>query len=265
MADTTLINSVKARMAADEVAMGLSVRLSRTGDIARIAKASGHDFLFIDTQHSLFSLESIGHIAQTALGCGVAPFVRVRGCDDPDVSLLLDNGVLGIVYPDVNTANDARKGVQTAKFPPIGARSVCGGYPHFDYRPVPLKDAVPALNDATMVVCMIETVEGLKNVEEIAAVDGVDVLHIGSSDLLVNMGMPGQFGAPEHVAAVERVISAAINNGKFAGLGGERDLERQISFIKKGARFMTTQTDMAFLLAAATDRTQELRTALNDA
>ncbi|MBT5667821.1 MAG: aldolase, partial [Rhodospirillaceae bacterium] len=235
------------------------------GDVARIAKASGHDFIFIDTQHSLFSVESIGHMAQTALGCGVAPFVRVRGCDDPDVSLLLDNGVTGIVYPDVNTAEDARTGVRTAKFPPIGARSVCGGYPHFDYRPVPLSESVPMLNTATLVVCMIETVEGLENVEEIAAVDGVDVLHVGSSDLLVNMGMPGQFGVPEHVAAVERIIAAAVANGKYAGLGGERDLDRQIDFIRKGARFMTTQTDLAFLLAAATARTRELRTALDKA
>jgi staphyloferrin B biosynthesis citrate synthase len=265
MTDNTLENPVITRMAAGEVAMGMNIRLSRTGDVARIAKASGHDFIFIDTQHSLFSVESIGHMAQTALGCGVAPFVRVRGCDDPDVSLLLDNGVTGIVYPDVNTAEDARTGVRTAKFPPIGARSVCGGYPHFDFRPVPLSESVPMLNATTLVVCMIETVEGLENVEEIAAVDGVDVLHVGSSDLLVNMGMPGQFGVPEHVAAVERIIAAAVANGKYAGLGGERDLDRQIDFIRKGARFMTTQTDLAFLLAAATARTQELRTALDNA
>ncbi|MBT5111000.1 MAG: aldolase, partial [Rhodospirillaceae bacterium] len=78
MTDNTLENPVLTRMAAGEVAMGMNIRLSRTGDVARIAKASGHDFIFIDTQHSLFSVESIGHMAQTALGCGVAPFVRVR-------------------------------------------------------------------------------------------------------------------------------------------------------------------------------------------
>ncbi|MFT6582093.1 MAG: HpcH/HpaI aldolase family protein [Alphaproteobacteria bacterium] len=262
MSDLQLVNPVKERMAAGEVAMGMNIRLSRTGDIARIANASGHDFIFIDTQHSLFSVESIGNMAQTAMGCGIAALVRVRSCDDPDVSLLLDNGALGIVYPDVNTADDARKGVRTAKFPPVGARSVCGVYPHFDYRPIPLKESVPVLNAATLVVCMIETVEGLENVEEIAAVDGVDVIHIGSSDLLVNMGMPGQFGAPEHVAAVERIIAAAVDNGKVAGLGGERDIDRQIGFIKKGVRFMTTQTDIAFLAAAATARTTELRDAI---
>jgi len=68
-----LVNPVKARMQAGEVALGMPVRLARSGDIARIAKTTGHDFIFIDCQHSLFNLETIGHIASTALGCGIAP------------------------------------------------------------------------------------------------------------------------------------------------------------------------------------------------
>ena len=119
-----LVNPVKARMQAGEVALGMPVRLARSGDIARIAKTTGHDFIFIDCQHSLFSLETIGHIASASLGCGIAPLVRVRGIDDPDVSLLLDNGVMGIVYPDVNTAAQARKAVDICKFAPLGKRSV---------------------------------------------------------------------------------------------------------------------------------------------
>src|ERR1051325_2318365 len=111
-----LTNPVKARMQAGEAALGMNVRLARTGDIARIAKSTGHDFIFIDLQHSLFSLESVGHIAQAALGCGVAPLARVRSVDDPDTALLLDNGVTGIVFPDVSTAAQARRGVDVAKF-----------------------------------------------------------------------------------------------------------------------------------------------------
>src|SRR4029077_3199072 len=133
---------------------------------ARIAKATGHDFLFMDTQHSLFSLETIGHVALTALGVGLAPFVRVRGCDDPDVSLILDNGCTGIVFPDINTAAQAKRAVDACKFAPIGKRSVVGGYPIFDYRPIPVDESVKLLNGSTLVICMIETREGLKNVEE---------------------------------------------------------------------------------------------------
>jgi 2-keto-3-deoxy-L-rhamnonate aldolase RhmA len=257
-----LKNPAKERMRAGDVALGMIVRMARSADIARIAKATGHDFIFIDGQHSLFSVETVGHIAQTALAIGVAPLVRVRSCNDPSTSVILDNGATGIIFPDVNSADDARRAVAACKFPPIGKRSVSGGYPNFDFRAVPLTQAVPTLNDATLVVCMIETVEGLANVEAIAAVDGVDVVHVGCNDLLTAMGLPGKFGCPEIVVAIERIIAAAKKHGKFAGLGGERDMERQLAFIKSGVRFVTTQTDIGFLMAAANQRTAEIRKGL---
>src|ERR1041385_2420486 len=101
-------NPVKEMMKAGKVALGMNVRLARSGDIARIAKSCGHDFIFIDGQHSLYNVETIGHIAQVALGAGIAPLARVRSCDDADTSVLLDNGVTGIVFPDISTADQAK-------------------------------------------------------------------------------------------------------------------------------------------------------------
>ena len=255
-------NPIMDRMRVGDVELGMTVRLGRSGDIARIAKSTGHDFIFIDGQHSLFNLETIGQMAQTALSCGIAALVRVRSVDDPDVSLLLDNGATGIIFPDVNTPEEAQRAVNAAKFAPVGRRSVCGGYPHFDFRAVPLTQGVPALNAAALVVCMIETVEGLNNVEKIAAIDGVDVIHVGSNDLLVNMGKPGKFDDPAIVAAQDRAIAAARAHGKFAGCGGNRDVERQAAAIRRGAQFVTTQTDIGFLTAAASQWTSGIRTAL---
>jgi 2-keto-3-deoxy-L-rhamnonate aldolase RhmA len=74
-----LTNPIKQRMAGGEAVLGLNVRMARSADIAHIAKATGHDFIFIDTQHSIFDLETIVHIAQAALAIGIAPVVRVRG------------------------------------------------------------------------------------------------------------------------------------------------------------------------------------------
>jgi 2-keto-3-deoxy-L-rhamnonate aldolase RhmA len=258
----TLVNPVLERMRGGEVALGLQVRLARSGEIALIARSTGHDFLFLDTQHAIFSLETLAHIALVARECGVAPLVRVRSCEDPDTSLLLDAGVTGIVFPDVNTAADARRAVSTVRFPPLGKRSAAGAYLHFDYRAVPLGEALPLLNASTLVVCMIETVEGLTNIEEIAAVDGIDVLHIGCNDLLLDMGKAGAFGDQQIISAVERILSVARSYGKFAGLGGDRDVTRQVRFIRQGVRFVTTHSDIGFLMAEASRRTQELRAAL---
>src|SRR5262245_20577992 len=118
-------------MRAGGVALGLQVRLARSGDVARVAASTGHDFLFIDMQHGAYSLETVGHIAQTALGCGVAPIVRVRGVGDPNIGLLLDIGATGIVVPDVGTAADTRRAVERTKYAPIGRRSVVGQSPLF--------------------------------------------------------------------------------------------------------------------------------------
>ena len=139
---------------------------------------------------------------------------------------------------------------------------MAGTYPHFDFRALPPSQAIPAINDAALVVCMIETREGLDNVEKIAAVQGVDVIHVGSNDLLTNMGKPGQYDDPEIIAAQERVIAAAKAHGKFAGIGGNRDIERQAQAVRKGCLFVTTQTDIGFLSTAATQWTKGVRAAL---
>jgi len=263
MAALSVPNPVKELLKAGKVALGMNVRIVKSGDIARIAKTTGHDFIFIDLQHSLFNIESVGHIAQVALSIGIAPLVRVRSCDDPDTSTLLDNGVMGIVFPDVNTAEEAKRAVNRAKYPPIGKRSVGAGYPILDYRPTNTAEVVPALQANTLVVCMIETQEGLDNVEAIAAVEGVDVIHVGSNDLLTAMGKPGTFGSPEHVAALDKVIAAAKKHGKTPGVGGDRNLARQVEFIRKGMHFITTNSEAAFMIAEGSRVTGELRKALS--
>ena len=266
MANEPLIkNAVKELFKADKVALGMIARIARSGDIARIAKTTGHDFVFVDGQHALYSVETTGHIAQAALGCGVVPMARVRSCDDPDTQVLLDNGIMGIVFPDINTADEAKRAVSRAKFPPIGKRSVSGSYTMFDFRTVSTSDAVTALNEATLVVCMVETAEGLENVDAIAAVEGVDVVHVGSNDLMTSLGKPGQYGTPTHIAALDKVFAAAKKHGKIAGIGGDRNLERQMEFIRKGSRFLTTNSDIAFMTAEASRVTGELRKALGKA
>ena len=256
-------NPVKEKLAAGEAVFGMSVRMVKSADVARIAKTTGHDFLFIDIQHSIFSPETIYGIAQTAIEIGVAPLVRVRSINDPDVSLMLDNCVQGIIYPDINTADEARKAVDICKFAPLGKRSVAGGYPMFSFAGMPLSESIPLLNDSTLVGLMIETVGGLENVEEIAAVPGIDVIHVGTNDLLVNMGIPGKFDDPAIIEAQDRVNRACIANGIASGCGGNRSVERQARAVRNGARFLTTQTDIAFLSTAASAWTTGLREALD--
>ena len=252
-------NVALERMKSGGVALGMIIRAMRSGEIAMIAKATDHDFIFIDGQHALFDLETIGQVALAALGSGVTPLVRVRGFNDPDIPRLLDAGVMGIVVPDVNTAEQAREVVSAAKFPPLGRRSIGGPSPVFGLRATPPAENMRVLNASTLVVCMIETCQAVGNAESIAAVPGIDVLHIGCNDLLVDMGKPGQFEAPQLIDAISNIIAAGQARGLQIGLGGDKDIGRQSAWIQKGVRFITTQSDVAMLTAEASRRAAELR------
>lgn len=256
-------NPVLTRLADGEPAIGLGVQLSRSAEIAFIAKDTGHDFIWIDAQHGLFDLETIRHLALAALGVGVAPVVRVRGFDDPITPQLLDSGVTGIVFPDVESVEQARHAVATARFPPTGSRSVAGAYPQFGYRRISPAEAMTALDESTLVVCMIESRAGLEAVEGIAAVDGVDVVHLGMSDMLRSMGKPGAHGDREIMAALDQVIAAAKAAGKHAGVGGNRNVSAQVESLRKGVRFMTTHTDLGLVAAGASEWINAVRAGLS--
>lgn len=256
-----LTNPVLEAMRSGTAAMGLSVRLARSPEIVRIAKATGHHFLFIDGQHAIFNVETIAHLASTAIAIGVAPMVRVRSPVDADVPMLLDNGVTGIIFPDVNTPEEARRCVEMCKFAPVGRRSVGAVFPQFEGKALPLAQAIPAINASTVVAVMVETRRGLDNIEDIAKVPGIDVIHVGTNDLMVDLGKAGQLTDPAVDAALDRAIAACTANGIYAGCGGIRDVARQAAVIKRGIRFLTTQSDTGFLLAAAKAWTDAVMTA----
>src|SRR5271165_4679784 len=119
-----LRNNVKEKLLRGEVVASMTVRLVRGIEIARIAKSAGFDSLYVDMEHSSFSLDTTGQICIAALEAGVTPLVRVPGV--ADVSRVLDAGALGVIAPHVQSADDARRYVAAAKFPPLGHRSAAG-------------------------------------------------------------------------------------------------------------------------------------------
>jgi 2-keto-3-deoxy-L-rhamnonate aldolase RhmA len=232
-------------------ALGLTTRMARGAEAVRIARASGHDFVRIDTQHAAFGLETVAQIAQAGLAEHYPTVVRVRGLADPNAAVLLDAGIGGIIFPDIDDATQAAAAVSLTRFPPIGERSYGGSYAHFDYENVAPADAMVQLNQSTLLACMIESRSALENVEHIAAVPGIDVIHLGMSDLLASMGRPGDYDHPSLMSALDRIVSAAANNGILVGCGGAPTVEHQAMVIEHGARFVTTRADANFVIAGA--------------
>jgi 2-keto-3-deoxy-L-rhamnonate aldolase RhmA len=255
-----LRNNVKEKLARDEVVASMTVRLVRTIEIARIAKAAGFDTLYVDLEHSSFSLDTAGQICLAALEVGIAPFVRVPASTPDYISRVLDGGALGVIAPHVASAHDARAAVAAAKFPPLGARSNAGSLPHLHYRSVAPDKAYAALNQATMVVVQCEDAQALDRMDEIVAVEGVDMVLIGLNDLLADWGIPGEYDHPRVREAYGTTIAACRRHGKHAGVGGlagRPDLMAE--YVKMGARYVSAGTDLNFLLAAATQRAKQVK------
>ncbi|EON68818.1 hypothetical protein W97_08076 [Coniosporium apollinis CBS 100218] len=252
-------SSMKEKLLRDEVAYTLSIKLVRSVEIPMMAKTAGYDGILIDMEHSSFDLDTASQICIAALYAGITPIVRSPSKDPFYVSRILDGGALGVIVPHIRSVQDAKDVVAASKFQPIGCRSSTNGLPHFQYRSIPAKISNPVCNAATLVIPMIETLEALDLVDEIAAIEGVDSLLIGTNDLTAEMGIPGQYEDPRVTEAYERTIAACNKVGKWVGCGGlHARLDLVEKFCKMGVRWVMAATDGPLLMSAAAKRAGEM-------
>jgi 2-keto-3-deoxy-L-rhamnonate aldolase RhmA len=252
---TILRNNVKEKLARDEVVASMTVRLVRHVEIARIAATCGFDTIYVDLEHSPFSLDTTSQICVAALDAGVTPFVRVPANGPDYICRALDGGALGIIAPHIRSAAEAAAVVRCAKYPPLGERSAGGPLPQYQYRDFPAAEANRAANDATMVIAMMETRDALERVEEIAAVDGIDMLFIGTNDLCGELGIHGAYDHKLVREAYTRTIAACRARGKHVGVGGLASRPDLVAaFVKQGARYVSIGADLSFLLSAGAEK-----------
>lgn len=245
------INAAKARLKKNELSIGIGIRLVRNVDIVKVMKAAGFDWLFIDLEHGSMSIETACEISVAAQDSGIAPIVRVPYGELAMATRVLDGGALGIVIPHVDTAEEAKEIADRLRYPPRGHRSVGGGQAQFDYAPMPLGEMTRQSDDNTLITVMIETPKAVKNADAIAAVPGIDCLLVGSSDLSMEMGIPGDTGNPKVQAAVDKVIAACKKHGKWPGMGGAYTEELLKIYTDKGMRFLLAGNDLPMLTGAA--------------
>ena len=250
-----LRNHLKEKLGRDEVAASMTVRLARSIEIAAIAKTAGFDTLYVDLEHNTLSIDACCQICIAAQQIGITPLVRVPANTPDYIGRVLDGGAMGVITPHVGSVEQARAMVDLVKFPPLGGRSAGGALSHYHYRSFPMAETNAAMNDATCLVVMIETVAALENVEEIIATEGVDMLLIGSNDLCAEMGITGQYDHPRLKDAFARSIEAARMVGKHVGVGGlaSRD-DLMTQFVRMGARYVSTGTDLSFLVSVSEQR-----------
>jgi 4-hydroxy-2-oxoheptanedioate aldolase len=251
---TVTKDALRSRLAEGGIAAGLVVVHSRTPAIARMAASCGYHWLFLDLEHGTMSLDQVSQIAIAALDAGITPVVRVPANEPAWIGRALDGGAIGIVVPHVDTAEDARRAVDAARYHPAGSRSLSGLLPQLSYRPLPAPEAMRQAEALTLVVALIETRAAIEQVEAIAATPGLDALQVGTSDLSVSLGVPGEVEHPKVQNAVRRTIEACRRHGKIAAVGGAYREDSLKLYAGLGIRLMLVGNDLALLMGAMRER-----------
>ena len=255
-------NIAKEKIVKNELCLGVGLRQSRTVDIGKIMATCGYDWLFIDMEHNSMDIDIATQISVAAQDAGITPIVRVPDFAHHHATRVLDCGAMGVVFPHVENADIAKKLVSYCLYPPKGHRSMTGVLPQLDFKQNAIAEVASIINENMLIVIMLESPEAIENVETIAAIDGVDVVLIGTNDLCMEMGIPGDYSNPKVKDAYFKVIEACKKYGKTPGMGGVYNEALMSEYIKMGMKFILSGSDLSFMMQSATQRSNKLRSFL---
>ncbi|WP_084099556.1 HpcH/HpaI aldolase/citrate lyase family protein [Demequina sp. NBRC 110051] len=246
-----LAPTLRERLASTDRALAGVWVCSGSPLVAEICAGSRVDWLLIDMEHSPNGLESVLAQLQAVAAYDATPLVRIPTADPVVIKQVLDLGAQNILVPMVNSAEEAVGVVAATRYPPHGIRGVGSALA----RSARWNRVEGYLADAAShvsVFVQVETAQAVDNAAEIAAVDGVDGVFVGPSDLAASMGLLGQQGHPDVVAAVLRAFEGIASQGKPIGVNAfVADQAR--AYIEAGARFVLHAADVA-ILARATEQ-----------
>lgn len=209
--------NLKRLMANDRLKVGHALFEFATPGIGQILKGANIDFVFVDMEHSGFGIYDLKQLVTNLRAADLPALVRPPSKNYHHIARALDVGADGLMLQMVASADEAREIVQHMNYPPRGHRGVALGIAHDGYAPRPPAAALAAANRRIAMAALIETVEGLENVDAIAAVAGVDCVWIGHFDLSASLGIPGEFDHADFVRAERQIRRAARKHGKALG------------------------------------------------
>ena len=251
--------SLKAMARSKSPKFGSFIVEFATPGIGHILREAGCDFVLFDMEHSGFSIETVKQSVRYFEAAGIRMIVRVPSKDYDHISRVCDMGAEGIMLPMVNTAEEARRILDSIKYVPDGKRGVALGVAHDNYRNVgTVLECLMAANRRTTLFCQIETVDGVENADAMAAMDGVDCLWVGHFDLSASLGIPGDFRNKTFTDAIATVAAATKKHGKALGRLVP-DVETGIEYNKLGFDFICYSGDVWILQSALTDAVGKLR------
>ena len=225
---------IRGGISVSKATFGTFVELGGRGAMEALSR-TGLDYVIIDTEHGCFSEETTADLILAAEKGGLLPYVRIGDIRRPYVLRMLDIGARGLIVPNIRSADQVRELIDYAKFPPLGRRGYCPnrttGWGADDWG----KDVnayMASCNDRCKLIPQCETREALEQIEEIAALDGVDGVFIGPCDLSIDLGIPLQFDHPLLLDAIARILAACkkFNKETYIFAGNMVDAKKWAAF-----------------------------------
>jgi 4-hydroxy-2-oxoheptanedioate aldolase len=236
-----LSNTTKAKLEAGDVVLGTFVRYNDPSFTEYVA-IQGWDFLVFDGEHGTLEPHQVENLVRAAELRGVTPVVRVPTNQPHLILRYMDTGAHGLHVPWVNTPDEVETAVRAVKYHPRGIRGLAGTRAADWGITEALGEYTSRSNRETLVVIHIETEEAVDAVGDYLAVDGVDVIFLGPTDLSQSLGVPGQLDHPLVVAALERVADVVVPSEKALGVF-VGDLGSARRWIERGAKYIATDSD----------------------
>jgi len=221
---------------------------------AEIAARAGLDFIIVDTEHTYFGLETSVNHFRAIEAHGATPIIRLPDDDPIAIAKALDSGAQGILIPLVSTKEKAESIVRATRYAPKGDRGMCPSCRATGQGLTPWQTYRKWSEEEVLVIALIETVEGVKNIDEICQVEGLDVIALGPYDLSGDMGLNAQVEHPDVIANLIKVAETARRNGKdvlaFPSSSSPEQLKKAVDFWEpKGVRLFNYSCDTGAMVA----------------
>jgi len=252
-----MVHAVKQKLSRKEITLGSWIQMPDPFSAEIMARA-GFDWLAIDLEHGMISLDAAYRLIQVIGNAGALPLIRLHENDPSTIRRVMDAGAGGIIVPMVNTVADAVRAVDAAKYYPRGQRSFGLGRAHQFGRK--FDSYIGTSNDESIVVVQIEHKDALDDLDAILAVPGIDAIVIGPYDLSGSMGIPGKFEDPLFAASVSAIIETAKRSPVALGMHIVHPSEQDLGMrIRQGFTFIGYGMDTLFLQDHACAAVQDAR------
>lgn len=253
-------NKLKERLKKGEIVVGVGLAECRSPNIGQLFASAGFDWLFIDSEHSSFSISEIASLVVSCKAADIGSIFRVPSKESLYwITRYLDSGIQGLVIPHVETPQEVARVIKAVKYYPLGSRGMALELAHSDFQVFGrASEIMESANRETLIGIQIESMSAVKRANDLIT-EGIDFAFIGPWDLSQSAGIPGDVKNPKLIEAIRKVIKICREHGVVPGIAVGNDIDMAKTWIKEGMRMILVSSDIGLIVESGLKYTKQVR------